>query len=74
MKAFATLSFIGVWFLSVTDTVTVNAQSIIEQVPNIGKDEITSVMEWIKVKVVQAKIPFCWKSSYGQYPQRVPNW
>jgi hypothetical protein len=73
MKAFATLSFIGVWFLSVTDTVTVNAQGIVEQVPNIGKDEITSVMEWIKVKVVQSKIPFCWKSSYGRGVGSIPT-
>jgi hypothetical protein len=39
---------------------------VFEEMTDITNAELSSILNWIKLKVVQIKNPFCWKGSYGR--------
>ena len=50
------------------------AQSIIyEDVPDLSKEDIEAVMDWITAEVTMEKNPFCWKHSYGRGVGEIPG-
>jgi EGF domain/Calcium-binding EGF domain len=44
-----------------------------ETVPDLSASDIAAVMNWIKTKVVQKKLPFCWKKTYGRGAGLIPT-
>lgn len=40
--------------------------TIYEDIPEMSQEDITKIMNWLKVKVIAEKLPFCWRQSYGR--------
>ena len=48
-------------------TLTISSDSYFyEDQVTLTKPQITSILDWIKFKVTEIRIPFCWKQSYGR--------
>lgn len=44
-----------------------------QDVPNMSGHEINAVLDWIQVRSISAKLPFCWRESYGRGVGEVPG-
>jgi len=44
-----------------------------EEVPDMTPAEVQAAMAWIKQRTVEAKLPFCWRDSYGRGAGWVPG-
>eukprot|EP00977_Amphora_coffeiformis_P000433 scaffold111_cov149-Amphora_coffeaeformis.AAC.11 len=44
-----------------------------EDVPDIPKEEIEHVIDWIAAEVAQERLPFCWRDSYGRGVGKIPT-
>lgn len=40
--------------------------TIYEDIPDMPQADVMKVMNWLKIKVISEKLPFCWRQSYGR--------
>jgi hypothetical protein len=41
--------------------------------PDISKSYLKEIIKWIRIKVTEARLPFCWRNSYGRGVGKVPG-
>jgi len=49
------------------------AGDIVERVPDMSPADVQKVMNWIKVKTTEERLPFCWRQSYGRGVGTIPG-
>ena len=53
------------------DQVQVPADAALEKVPYMAPGDLDKVLDWIEKKAIGAKLPFCWRDSYGDVGKAV---